>query len=228
MTLALQTSPSITTDPDAIAQRRRRHLDRQRAQLRPRLAPLQHAAEPVLSSDGYYEALASIGLCQGLEVQFAGAAGRGLSHRALDALGLTLQQAWNIAAHNVASAALMTKGFHFKYRPFGPGLEIQALEDASAWLAHPFTFRILYGHAQELLDCAEPIFIAPAHGNVIIADAHEVDGWALFGQATAAFGIHAPIAATEPLLWANGFPRPYWPATRKDPRGGAHHLPAWQ
>lgn len=224
------------TDPDAVALRRARRQEREKLSLRPQLTATNTTAlsgRAALSHDGYFDTVATIGLCQGLELHLTGVHGHALSHRALADLGISLHTAWNIAARNLAREALRPEGFLFRTRPFGGGLQVKTPKgDITAWIAHPVTFGILFEHARRLLGCEQPLFLAPAQGTLVIADAAECDGWTLFGEASAAAHPHVPTAAVEPLLWANGFPRPYWPGARTEqaggPRAGTYYLPAGQ
>ncbi len=88
------------------------------------------------------------------------AGGRVLTHQDVGGLGLTAHQAWNAAAHSVASRTLGPAGMEIWVRSAAAGLGSQAprgyevratAQPPAHWLSHPRLFTLLHRHFTEVL-----------------------------------------------------------------------------
>ncbi|WP_347307194.1 hypothetical protein [Corynebacterium sp. SA-MJD20WY100] len=129
----------------------------------PALRPHNVSTRPRLSEDGFFDSVATVGLCAGHDMQLRCGTGLtelgespavGVSLRALSEWDMTVNQAWTTAAHNVLRAAHTSRGYRFQSRPARDVLDTRAHGvqvrspgvPITAWLTHPLTFNILHEH----------------------------------------------------------------------------------
>lgn len=102
---------------------------------------------------------AFISLSPGLVCVFDAPGERGLTHQAIGARGLSVQQAWNASADTLLSSASRGDNLEFWVRPAGAslgqaapaGFEIRGgAVPAASWLAHPRTFNALHAHCADV------------------------------------------------------------------------------
>ncbi|APT93664.1 hypothetical protein CPHO_04435 [Corynebacterium phocae] len=177
--------------------------------MRPVLRPTGRDARPRLSDDGFYDSVASLALCSGLDVALTTADGTFLSYRALSEANLGVREAWDAAGLNVATAAFTERGIKFGTRENLGGLEFRGCgAPISAWLTHPQLFEIFHNHVCSLLRATNVIYFAPGTKTLTAVVASPRQAYQLFTQAEEALDPLAPRLARKPLVWSNGFPKP--------------------
>lgn len=180
------------------------------ADLIPALSPRPTSSRPRLSDDGYFDSVASLGLCRGLDMILVRRNGQLISYRALAAADIQTHEAWALAAHNVMEAALTRRGYHFRTKSAIGGVRVRTKgSPATSWLAHPAPFSVLHHHLVEVLRTPTVAYLAPAHDHLYAIPLRKnTDARRAFQAARADAGVHIPRTAVEPLLWSDGFPRP--------------------
>lgn len=188
--------------------------------------------------------VASLALSHSLSVGFTAHTADGpnssgsalLHHRDLDALGLTIRQAWTQAAKNLCERSRISHRITFWQRPAialgarshlrsengGDSALNKAVQVASpgglatSWLCHPRTFTILNGHLQIQLETPRVVYCMPSPEILIVApDTGHADAYRLAQWAVEVAGSHREKGAVPdtlvyfPLVWADGFPREY-------------------
>jgi hypothetical protein len=133
--------------------------------LTPTLKPMTWAGKRGLSSPDFGHANAHIALSKDLCVglRYGNVT---MTHTAVALSGLSLREAWNYAADNLLNRAHTAQGIAIDIRPSSQatrradtrGYQIRIGDDvpATAWLAHPATFRALNEHFEKL-------FSSPVH-----------------------------------------------------------------
>lgn len=162
-----------------------------------------------------------------------------LNHSDLDALDISIRQAWNLAAYNFITACRTDDNLRFWLRPareyFASLLPAELVSEstsfaevtgvqvagiggfATSWLAHPRAFAVLDEHLRGYLDTEQVVYLAPdRHTLVALPECGQSMAYTLaqwVGQHSAAAGSTTGAAADRlvdfPLVWANGFPREY-------------------
>lgn len=178
----------------------------------PTLAPHTDSARPALNDDGYFDSAVSVGLCRGIDMILRTRSGRSVTQRALVRANLSTHTAWAAAAQNVLRSALTPRGYHFRTREELGGLRVDTPgADPATWLAHPLTFSVFHRHLARLMGTNDLIYLAPTMDAVWVlraADARTCSMESIFTKAAACAQSTTLRAATRPLIWSHGFPRP--------------------
>ncbi|MDO5031421.1 hypothetical protein [Corynebacterium sp.] len=205
-------------DPNPPAEPASRRVELNAEQLLPSLCPSKELTGITLCSDGFGDSPAAIQLSRTLSttlVRTDGTAHQRVSQHALDVIGLTPRQAWDRAALNLQERALTPEGVRFDVRPATValpgargGLEVRAHRcTASAWLAHPQTFRLLNNHLRRLTQARTITYLVPdRHTLFALPDASADQALTLARHALNTKPAHRPVMSEQPLVLANGFP----------------------
>lgn len=185
--------------------------------LTPTLKPMTWASKPCLSSADFGHAHAHIALSRDLCVGLRYGAVT-MTHTAVALSGLSLREAWNYAADNLLNRAHTAQGiaidirpsWHCTRRPDTRGYQVRIGDDvpATAWLAHPATFRALNEHFEKMF--SGPVHFHAPSENLLFVHEDTPHPTALDRWVYDHFIKHpnSQLLSPQPVVFDKGFPIP--------------------
>ncbi|MCK2199467.1 hypothetical protein [Corynebacterium callunae] len=186
--------------------------------LQPRLYNERWTTRCRLSDDGFCDSPAHLNLSAELYMGLSSRS-KTLSFRAVGELGLSIRQAWDVAADNLVALAQDGQGVRFDLRnaSLSTDIDTYALEvkvpgsPITAWLAHPRTFSILHRHLESRLG-KNLHYLASASATLIAIPAGAAEIPQLLSWAHSQSDVNAQQGLVDKLInYHLGFPAPYRP-----------------